>query len=127
MKKHIFKEGDKVFSLVHGWGVVLKTDLETLIYNVTCSFFDRMCDYTIDGKSHPRDLHPTLSHTEYKLDGFSQYVSIDLPEAGETILVCDHLDYPIASWYLRVFEKYDHGDMFPVNGLFKHFKRFVIK
>jgi hypothetical protein len=102
MEKKIFKAGDRVFDIVWGWGVVtsrtgrhIEVKFESDIYQA----------FTHDGK-YKTDSKPTLSFTEYTLQGFSQERPVILPEVGELCLV---KDYKTDSWLVRVFAEYKHG------------------
>jgi len=68
--KTIFKEGDKVFDHLLGWGEVTEVDL-ALHYSVNVQYEKAIIRYTKDGRLS-KDFHPTLSFTEYTLEGFSQ-------------------------------------------------------
>jgi hypothetical protein len=68
----IFKKGDKVFGGPNvKWGEVLdnKDDDE---YPLKVMFKCRTEHYTCEGKLFESDESPTLSFTEYTLEGFSQ-------------------------------------------------------
>lgn len=86
--KTVFKEGDKVYCFVNGHGVIKKI-LDRSSYPIEVSFNDGdEIDYTLDGRLYD-DSNPTLSFTEYTLQGFSQERQIELPEVGEWCLVRD--------------------------------------
>lgn len=68
--KTIFKEGDKVFDHLLGWGEVTEVDL-ALHHSVNVQYEKAIIRYTKDGRLS-KDFHPTLSFTEYTLEGFSQ-------------------------------------------------------
>ena len=87
--KEIFKEGDRVFDLVYGWGKVI---------NSTCPITVKFSEYTVD--YYKKDL-VKLSFTEYTLQGFSQERPIKLPEVGELCLVRDeNHEYWIAKRFI---------------------------
>jgi hypothetical protein len=69
----IFKKGDKVYDYAYGWGEVIKVKLHTTFtYPIVVMFTDENCiSYTIKGQLE-EDGEPTLSFTEYTLEGFSQ-------------------------------------------------------
>ena len=68
----IFKKGDKVYDHAYGWGEVEEIDLEArLSYQLKVDFKKEKGTYTTDGKEFG-DSPPTLSFTEYTLEGFSQ-------------------------------------------------------
>jgi hypothetical protein len=83
--KTIFKKGDRVFHIQHGWGT-----------------FDEVLDeYLViifDGRSKnddkiifPKFQNKTLSFTEYTLEGFSQERPEELPKKGDVVWVRDEL------------------------------------
>jgi len=111
MKETVFKVGDKVFHLQHGWGKVTNIDTKqdypiTVIFNDINSY----C-FTEKGCMNAWDNLPTLSFTEYTLQGFSQERPIELPEVGEEIMVSlgggKH-------WVLGTFIEYRPAYQFPV-------------
>ena len=65
--KTIFKVGDKVFDYNYGWGEVAKFDD---FYFLVVKFKDRNVGYEPNG-CRPSSHLPTLSFTEYTLEGFS--------------------------------------------------------
>lgn len=73
MEKEIFKVGDRVFDYRYGWGQVTR-----YIHDISCPIqvtYDESMGgveyYTNEGYDLKNDLHPTLSFTEYTLEGFS--------------------------------------------------------
>jgi hypothetical protein len=81
MNKQIFKVGDRVFDTAFGWG-------EVFGYGAHSSFmigvyFDKgnKVWYTLDGRLY-LESNPTLSFTEYTLEGFSQEKQIKFPCTG---------------------------------------------
>jgi hypothetical protein len=66
----IFKKGDKVYDRTYGWGEVCDIRLGH-VYILKCEFGDYKCTYTREGSVIDGQL-PTLSFTEYTLEGFSQ-------------------------------------------------------
>jgi len=109
MKKENFKVGDRVFSIHYGWGEVIKK-----IYNDDEHDFDvafktkgklAQVAYTKDGREYDFE-QPTLSFTEYTLQGFTQERPIVLPEVGELCLFrrCD-----TDKWFVGNFKKYKDG------------------
>jgi hypothetical protein len=88
--KTIFKEGDKVFDIQYGWGIVKRIDFDAN-YPIFCRFDnDKQC-YSIDGKIISGAI-PTLSFTEYTLEGFSQERPEELPNKGDVVWVRDEDD-----------------------------------
>jgi hypothetical protein len=71
MNTQIFKVGDRVFDAAFGWGEV--TGYETNSSFPVGVFFDigEHDSYTRDGRLTENSI-PTLSFTEYTLEGFSQ-------------------------------------------------------
>jgi hypothetical protein len=71
MNTQIFKVGDRVFDALYGWGEVINCDgygsFPVIVY------FDKgnKSWYTLDGRVY-LESNPTLSFTEYTLEGFSQ-------------------------------------------------------
>ena len=100
--KEIFKTGDRVFAIQFGWGLVTKT-LLTSNYPLTVLFDSGYeDDFTLEGTLFIMDINPTLSFTEYTLEGFSQerpnpYIAVD------TLLWVRDEDV----WNLRYFSHFD--------------------
>jgi hypothetical protein len=118
MKKEIFKVGDRVYHIDHGWGEVTEANNNVLfvLFNIH------------NKKIMFRNLDK-LSFTEYRLQGFSQQRPIELPEVGELCLVRDHGN---ESWTCGEFQGYrKSSNLFEVKiGIFticrKHIKRIKI-
>lgn len=66
--KTIFQKEDKVFDYQLGWGEVISSDG---LNNVSVKFEWGEVSYNREGARFPSSK-PTLSFTEYKLEGFSQ-------------------------------------------------------
>ena len=105
----IFKVGDRVFSIHYGWGEVnekIYNDDEHDFY-VAFKTKSQLVEvaYTKDGREYDVE-QPTLSFTEYTLQGFSQERPIVLPEVGELCLFrrCD-----TDKWFVGNFKKYKDG------------------
>jgi hypothetical protein len=100
MEKSIFKEGDKVFDIRYGWGVVNsinKWDL-TPIYVIFGN--EQSCTYNDDGiqlQHHP----PFLSFTKYTFEGFSQERPEELPKKGQ--IVWGRNEFP-SEWHIGYFQ-----------------------
>ncbi len=95
----MFKVGDKVYNYQYGWGIV-KEELTRYIMVVFDNCKSVSIPFYKDGKETPRSEHPTLSFTEYTLQGFSQERPNELPEVGELCLVSDEED---RTWILKEF------------------------
>ena len=100
----IFKVGDKVYCIISGWGVVNKVRFDG-DYPIEVRFDEESICYTRNG-CYLDTSKPTLSFTEYTLQGFTQERPITLPEVGELCLVRDR-DYE--SWICRPFKEYKKG------------------
>ena len=80
-ERQIFKVGDRVFDALYGWGEVFSYK-ERHIFPMFVVFDDgKKAFYTWDG-SFNKDCNPSLSFTEYKLEGFSQERQIKFPCTG---------------------------------------------
>jgi len=90
----VFKVGDRVYHIEHGWGVIQNINGCFYLVNFDTYATRFHCDNNI------------LSFTEYTLQGFSQERPIVLPQAGELCLVRDYND---ESWLAREFAEYRHG------------------
>lgn len=111
MKETVFKVGDKVYCVIYGWGKV--TDISPEVsFPIEVTFgvdgVERRC-YTLDGK-FDYNSQPTLSFTEYTLNGFSQERPIELPELGEEIMVSDDGK----TWVIGIFIEYASQYNYPV-------------
>jgi hypothetical protein len=80
-ERQIFKIQDRVFDALYGWGEVINCDgygsFPVIVY------FDKgnKSWYTLDGRVY-LESNPTLSFTEYTLEGFSQERQIKFPCTG---------------------------------------------
>lgn len=107
MKKDIFKVGDSVYCLIHGWGIVSTID-KCGDFPVGVDFKDESnVGYTTDGR-YFANAKRTLSFTEYILENFSQERPIVLPEVGELCLVRDEYS---ETWKVRSF-LFENGGAF---------------
>ena len=98
----MFKVGDKVFNYQYGWGTI-NEELTKYILVVFDNCKRVSIPFAKDGKETSRSERPTLSFTEYTLQGFSLKRPIELPEIGELCLVRDFED---CSWKARNFKKF---------------------
>jgi len=126
MKKEIFKVGDKVFSIHYGWGEVnekIYNDDEHDFY-VAFKTKSKLVEkaYTKDGREYDVE-QPTLSFTEYTLQGFSQERPVELPEVGELCLVRDSKN---AVWKTRNFKKFTTHFLDTNGERWEEFKRIKI-
>lgn len=82
----LFKEGDRVYCIIYGWGNVFDTDSG---YPITVQFdCGAISTYKLDGRV-TSSAKPTLSFTEYTLQGFSQERPEELPNQGDVVWVRD--------------------------------------
>ena len=86
----IFKKGDKVYDYAYGWGEVCEHSCGEL--SVCVDFEDVEIGYHSKGCLEI-GFKPTLSFTEYTLEGFSQVRPKEpLPfKVGDVCYVCDHI------------------------------------
>jgi hypothetical protein len=94
----IFKEGDRVFHYHYGWGTIKSisnSDRERYPVPVNFDTSDSTW-FTCDGRELDCEK-PTLSFTEYKLEGFSQERPEPLPKKGQIVWV---RDWEGQSWFI---------------------------
>lgn len=85
----VFKEGDKVYCVVNGHGIVRKIMCDNK-YPVCVEFENDAPDqYSSDGRLYDNST-PTLSFTEYTLQGFSQKRPTKKPKIGSLCLFSDN-------------------------------------
>lgn len=99
--EHIFKKGDKVFCILYGHGTVLSIDPSDS-YPIVVLFESGDEEvYTING-CYDNNITPTLSFTEYTLEGFSQDRPEELPKKGDIVWgkYIDDDDWDIGHFYL---------------------------
>tara|TARA_R110000772_G_scaffold67579_2_gene150055 strand:+ start:23388 stop:23798 length:411 start_codon:yes stop_codon:yes gene_type:complete len=101
----IFKKGDKVYDHAYGWGEVEEIVIGH-VYPLKCEFGDYRCTYTKGGSVIDVQL-PTLSFTEYTLEGFSQVRSKEpLPfKVGDVVYLSDSLGGTWATTRLTRIDK----------------------
>jgi hypothetical protein len=80
--KQIFKKGDKVFCVLGGWGTVISINKGD--YPIAVEFDRSQYTYSEDGRVNDH-MPPTLSFTEYTLEGFSQERPEPLPKIGDIV------------------------------------------
>jgi hypothetical protein len=105
-KKSVFEVGDKVYDHLFGWGVVTNVYKGYADYPVVVGYSSADARYTLDGRYLDR-LKPSLSFTEYTLEGFSQERPEELPEKGQIVWVKDYEDDDV--WLISHFVRKD-GD-----------------
>jgi len=93
-----FKIGDRVFCILSGWGTITGVNIGEYPFSVE---FDTNQYYTYskDGCLN-RHSPPTLSFTEYTLEGFSQERPNPLPKRGDVVWVRDVDTEP---WFVSHF------------------------
>lgn len=85
----VFKEEDKVYCVVNGHGIVRKIKCKPS-YPVCVEFENDVTEkYTYDGRLYYNST-PTLSFTEYTLQGFSQERPTKEPQIGTLCLFSDN-------------------------------------
>lgn len=82
------KVGDKVFCIHHGWGTVeiISADMTFpigVLFTSRCTTHEW---YDMNGKLY-EFMNPSLSYTEYSLEGFTQERPEELPEKGDVVWV----------------------------------------
>ena len=86
----VFKEGDRVFCILHGWGIVKRISKEgsfpILVFFTNNEGLGETASFTLDGRYFENSMK-MLSFTEYTLQGFTQKRPIVLPEIHEEIMV----------------------------------------
>lgn len=90
MKQQIFKEGDRVYFHVYGWGKIFDIDLSIGVK------FESLESSIYFNEGFLK----ALSFTEYTLEGFSQERPEELPKKGQIVWGRDE-DYQ--SWHIYHF------------------------
>ena len=119
----MFKVGDRVFDYQYGWGTI-NEELTKYILVLFDNCKSVSIPFAKDGKETSRSARPTLSFTEYTLQGFSQErPPIELPEVGDWCLVRDNEQ---TVWKAGFFKEYRPDNEFPFStdiGNWKQIKR----
>lgn len=104
MEKQIFKEGDFVYHIQYGWGIIDEISLPSNpdSHPIQVTFEECTKYFAIGG-----GVLQMLSFTEYTLQGFSQERPIELPEVGELCLVRNKDD---EEWILGKFDSCVYDD-----------------
>jgi hypothetical protein len=105
--KDIFKEGDRVFAYVFGWGKVIYVDnKDDFPIGVKFDGEDNE-SFTYDGRYYLGEPQ-ILSFTEYKLEGFSQERPEELPNKGDIVWVREEYKsyWQIGHFYEKKDNKY---------------------
>lgn len=122
----MFKVGDRVFNYQYGWGTI-NEELTKYILVLFDNCKSVSIPFAKDGKETSRSERPTLSFTEYTLEGFSQErPPIELPEVGDWCLVRDSEQ---TVWQAGLFKEYRNNNEFPFAtdiGSWKQIKRIKI-
>ena len=104
----IFKKNDRVYCHIYGWGTI--SGICKGFYPIDVEFDSNIINsYTKDGRI-TEGANPSLSFTEYKLDGFSQERPENLPHKGNIVWVRDG---KIFNWEVYHFIKHEPNDEFP--------------
>lgn len=93
--KSIFRQGDRVYHFLYGWGDVIQIVTNNNYLWVRVQFDDKPKDFQDNFKDGF-----LLSFTEYKLEGFSQERPEELPKKGQIVWGRDE-DYQ--SWHIYHF------------------------
>lgn len=105
MKQTIFKVKDKVFDIRYGWGDVI--EIVSSEYPVWVEYDRCQVLYTKDGRPYSA-ANPTLSFTEYTLDGFTQERPEEPPEEGQVVWARND-NWKEGVWFITHFVKYTDG------------------
>jgi hypothetical protein len=104
----VFKVGDEVYDISYGWGKV-KEEGKYSRHGLQVVFGEFTARYCSDGTLFGCK-NPTLSFTEYTLQGLTQERPINLPEVGELCLMRDADD---EGWKALVFREYLPSEEYP--------------
>lgn len=105
----IFKEGDRVFHYHYGWGTIRSiSNDDRARYPVPVNFDTSDSTwFTCDGRELDCEK-PSLSFTEYSLEGFSQERPEPLPKKGDVVWVREYgaSDWRVSHFFGKVGDKY---------------------
>ena len=93
--KSIFRQGDRVYHFLYGWGDVIQIVTNNNYLWVRVQFDDKPKDFQDNFKDGI-----LLSFTEYKLEGFSKERPEELPKKGQIVWGRDK-DYQ--NWHIYHF------------------------
>lgn len=102
MKTQIFKKGDTVYCVLFGKGEVIYYNAE-LEYPIWVDYPSGKQQYSVDGR-YSHLFSPTLSHTPYTLEGFSQREPLPIIEVDTLVYVRDSDSH---NWGMRYFSHFD--------------------
>lgn len=97
--ENIFKQGDRVFDIRYGWGVVEEVITAVVVKFDSC---------VMDRNHYWGRLLGVLSFTEYTLEGFSQERPEELPNKGDIVWVRGEFpdDWTIGHFIKKDNDKY---------------------
>jgi hypothetical protein len=95
----IFKKGDRVFCIISGWGIIV--EINEGEYPISVEFNNVHYTYSEDGRVN-QYAPPTLSFSEYTLEGFTQERPEELPKKGD--IVWTRAEFP-GEWQIGHFYK----------------------
>jgi hypothetical protein len=108
--EQIFKKGDRVYCIMHGWGEVIYADYDD-DFGIHVEFSQSEEEsFTCDGRFYLGE-NPILSFTEYTLEGFSQERPEELPNKGD--IVWGRNEFP-NEWHIGHFFK-KRGDNYLIS------------
>jgi hypothetical protein len=112
----MFKNNDKVYSPLFGWGVVLD-DSAGEIYPILVEFSYRRDSFTAEGKLLPKSPQPAIFHNEV------EYVpAAPKFKPGEWVQVSDYGDFPSST--AVPFSRFHDGLLVDTDGeLWKYWKK----
>ncbi|MGE9312860.1 hypothetical protein ACLOAU_14525 [Niabella sp. CJ426] len=100
-----FEKGDKVYHIYYGWGVVQSiSEEDNKDFPVLVDFDGQLEEFTKGGQFY-FDVPPTLSFTEYTLQGFSQ--ERPKPDIKEGQLIYVRFPEGSSLWHMAYFSHWD--------------------